>query len=179
DLLALDLDGVVIATPSAMHAEQATAALDRGFAVFCQKPLGRNAPETRAIVDAARRADRLLGVDFSYRFTEGLRAVRRLVRGGELGRVFAADVVFHNAYGPDKDWFYDRARSGGGCVIDLGIHLVDAALWLLDFPEVTVVTSQLFAGGQPLPPGAEAIEDYAIATLTLETGAVVRLACSC
>ncbi len=178
ELLALDLDGVVIATPSAMHAEQATAALERGFAVFCQKPLGRNAPETQAIVDAARRADRLLGVDFSYRHTEGLRAVRRMVRAGELGRVFALDVVFHNAYGPDKDWFYDRARSGGGCVIDLGIHLVDAALWVMDFPAVTSVHSQLYAAGRPLAPEDEAIEDYAVATLTLESGAVVRLACS-
>src|SRR4051812_47440158 len=56
DLLAADLDGIIIATPSALHAEQAIAALERGVAVFCQKPLGRSAQETRRVVDAARVA---------------------------------------------------------------------------------------------------------------------------
>ncbi len=96
-LLALDLDGLVIATPSALHAEQSIAALESGVAVFCQKPLGRTAAEARAVVDAARAADRLLSVDFSYRFQEGTRRVAELVRSGSLGRVFAADLVFHNA----------------------------------------------------------------------------------
>jgi predicted dehydrogenase len=177
-LLDLDLDGLVIATPSALHAEQAIAALDRGVAVFCQKPLGRTASEASAVVEAARRADRLLAVDLSYRFTEGMRRIRETLRSGELGRVFAVDLVFHNAYGPDKPWFYDPELSGGGCVMDLGVHLVDLALWSLDFPSVTNVASSLMAKGAPLPPGARAVEDYAVATLTLDTGAVVRLACS-
>jgi predicted dehydrogenase len=177
-LLDLGLDGVVIATPSALHAEQSIAALDAGVAVFCQKPLGRTAAEVRAVVDAARRADRLLGVDLSYRQTKGMQGIRDLIRGGELGRVFAADLVFHNAYGPDKPWFYDPAQSGGGCVADLGVHLVDLALWALDFPAVTRVTSSLLAGGEPLPPQPDRVEDYAVATLELASGAVVRIACS-
>ena len=175
-LLEQPLEGVVIATPSALHAEQAIAALERGIAVFCQKPLGRNAGETRAVVDAARSADRLLGVDLSYRRTAAAEAIAPLIRGGELGTIFAADLTFHNAYGPDKPWFYDRAHSGGGCVIDLGVHLVDLALWLLDFPAVTRVSSQLLAEGRPV--GANAVEDYAVAHLELAGGAVVRLACS-
>ena len=178
DLLDLDVDGVVIATPSAMHAEQSIRALERGAAVFCQKPLGRTAAEARAVVDAARAADRLLDVDLSYRFTEGMRRIREAVRSGELGRVYAADLVFHNAYGPDKPWFYDPALSGGGCVMDLGVHLVDLALWTLDFPQVAGVTAKLFAGGEPLEELAGRVEDYAVATLELETGAAVRIACS-
>jgi predicted dehydrogenase len=62
--------------------------------------------------------------------------------------------------------------------MDLGVHLVDLALWTLDFPEVTGVSSRLFAGGEPLEPGADRVEDFAVATLDLATGAVVRLACS-
>ena len=81
DMLGLELDGIVIATPSALHAEQSIAAFERGAAVFCQKPLGRTAAEARAVVDAARRADRLLSVDFSYRFTEGMRLIRKTVVG--------------------------------------------------------------------------------------------------
>ena len=125
-------------------------ALERGVAVFCQKPLARTAAETRHVIEAARTADRLLGVDLSYRFTEGMQRIRELVRGGELGSIFAVDLVFHNAYGPDKPWFFDPRLSGGGCVIDLGIHLVDLALWTLDFPRVSRATSRLFSRGEPL-----------------------------
>lgn len=178
ELLRHKLDGVVIATPSALHAQQALDALDRGLAVFCQKPLARTAAENKAIIDAARRADRLLGCDLSYRHTEAMRRIRNAVVEGELGSIYAVDLVFHNAYGPDKSWARDPALAGGGCAIDLGIHLVDLALWTLGFPEVTNVTSRLYAQGQPLPAGSTQVEDYAVAQLELATGAVVRMACS-
>ncbi|HKH95903.1 MAG TPA: Gfo/Idh/MocA family oxidoreductase [Beijerinckiaceae bacterium] len=178
ELLDLRLDGVVIATPSALHAEQSIRALGRGAAVLCQKPLGRTAAEAQAVVDAARAADRLLCVDLSYRYTEGMRQIREIARSGELGRVYAVDLVFHNAYGPDKPWFHDPALSGGGCVMDLGVHLVDLALWALDFPEVAGVSARLFAGGEALGGRPDRVEDYAVATLDLGTGAVVQLACS-
>jgi predicted dehydrogenase len=177
-LLESDIDGVVIATPSALHAEQSIAALERGIAVFCQKPLGRTAQEAGAVVAAARRADLLLGVDLSYRFTAGMRAIHDVLATGELGEVFAVDLVFHNAYGPDKAWFYDGALSGGGCVMDLGIHLVDLALWTLDFPQVTGVDSRLFAAGSPLAGRSSVVEDFATARLDLASGTEVRLACS-
>ncbi|WP_313136668.1 Gfo/Idh/MocA family protein [Paracoccus jeotgali] len=177
DLLTAGCDGIVIATPSALHAEQTIAALDRGVAVFCQKPLGRDADEAARAVAAARQADRLLGLDLCYRHTAAMQALRDTVRSGAVGEIFAADLVFHNAYGPDKPWFYDAALSGGGCVMDLGVHLVDLALWVLDFPPVTKVSAQLFAGGQPLASRAQT-EDYGIATLQLASGAAVRIACS-
>jgi predicted dehydrogenase len=178
DLVEVGLDGVVIATPSALHAEQAIAALERGIPVFCQKPLGRTTEENQRVIDAARAANVLLGVDLSYRFTRGVRAIHQLCREGELGEIFAVDLIFHNAYGPDKPWFYDWKQSGGGCVMDLGIHLVDLALWNLNFPNVRTVTSRLFAQGKPIRGRCEAVEDYAIARLDLDNGATIRLACS-
>ncbi|MEX2572017.1 MAG: Gfo/Idh/MocA family oxidoreductase [Gemmatimonadota bacterium] len=176
-LLELPLDGVVIATPSGLHAEQSMAALDRGLAVFCQKPLGRTAAEVATVVESARRADRLLGVDLSYRAAAAFDQVRRLVQSGRIGDIYTADLVFHNAYGPDKAWFYDPAKAGGGCVMDLGIHLVDMALWTLGFPEVEAVGSRLYAAGRPLA-GSHQVEDYATARLDIVGGASVRLACS-
>jgi predicted dehydrogenase len=178
ELLALELDGVVIATPSALHADQCLAALESGRAVFCQKPLGRDTSEVRRVVEAARSRSLLLGVDLSYRLTRGMQQIRRLLAAGAIGEVYAVDLVFHNAYGPDKPWFYDRRLSGGGCVIDLGIHLVDLALWALDHPAVSRVSSRLFAGGRRLDRHASVVEDYAEARLDLATGAVARLACS-
>ncbi len=176
DVLDADIDGVVIATPSALHAPQARAALERGLPVFCQKPLGRTADEVRRVVHAARRADRLLGVDMSYRHTAAMRALRERIRAGDLGDVYAADLVFHNAYGPDKEWFYDRALSGGGCVMDLGIHLVDLALWVMG-GRVEAVDAALFAGGVRARDVAE-VEDHAEVQLELDGGRVVRLSCS-
>lgn len=178
ELLAQDLDGIVVATPSAQHAEQSIEALQAGVAVFCQKPVGRTAEEVAAVVSAAKSADRLLAVDLSYRHTAGMRRIREIVNSGELGNVFAADLTFHNAYGPDKRWFYDKALSGGGCLMDLGVHLIDMALWTLDFPAVASVSGQLMAGGRPMVADAHQVEDYAIATLKLNDGAVVRIACS-
>jgi predicted dehydrogenase len=178
ELLRAPLDGIVIATPSAFHAEQAIRALEHGKAVFCQKPLGRNAAEVRRVVDAARAANLLLGVDLCYRFTTGMRQLRERIRQGELGEVFSMNLVFHNAYGPDKAWFYDPKLSGGGCVMDLGSHLVDLALWALDFPEVTRVASNLYADGKRLATPGQQVEDYAAAQLELKTGASVQLACS-
>ncbi len=175
EMLALDLDGVVIATPSALHAAQAVVALDAGVAVFCQKPLGRSAREAASVVDAARRADRLLGLDLSYRFTAGMVAIRDLVRAGDLGEVFAVDLVFHNAYGPDKPWFFDPAQSGGGCVVDLGVHLVDLALWVLGGELAGPVSADLRRHGRAVGPGE--VEDFAVATFRVGE-ASVRLACS-
>lgn len=177
-MLEMNLDGIVIATPSALHAEQTIAALASGASVFCQKPLGRNAGEVREAIAAARKADRLLAVDFSYRNTAAGQAVKRLVEGGGLGRIYAADLQFHNAYGPDKEWFYDRDRSGGGCVMDLGIHLVDWLLWTLGFPAVRGVASRLHAGGCLLPDRPEEVEDYATAELDLAGDVSARIACS-
>ena len=201
ELLASDVDAIVIATPNSFHAAQAIAALERGKAVFCQKPLGRNAAETQRVVEAARANDRLLGVDLSYRHTAAMRAIRDIINSGAIGEVFAADLTFHNAYGPDKAWFYDRALSGGGCLIDLGVHLVDLLLWTLPESRIANVTSRLFAKCEPLGVGSGElgvgdevtaraeiphptphsplpVEDYVTARLDLANGATANVACS-
>ncbi|NUQ17412.1 MAG: Gfo/Idh/MocA family oxidoreductase [Sphingomonas sp.] len=176
DLLARDLDGVVIATPSALHAEQCIRAFESGAAVFCQKPLGRHAAEVQAVLDAARAADRLLGVDLSYRHTAAMQAIRDRVGSGQLGQVFAADLTFHNAYGPQSGWFWDPKLSGGGCLIDLGVHLVDMLLWVFDFPEVLDARGTLLRDGRPARP--DEVENYATAELRLANGVEARIACS-
>jgi predicted dehydrogenase len=174
-LLDLDLDGLVIASPSALHADQARAALSAGLAVFCQKPLARSAAEARRVVNLARSVDRLLAVDLCYPRTAAVRAMRADLDAGRIGRLFAADFAFHNAYGPDKPWFYDIAQAGGGAMMDLGTHLVDLALDLFGGAPVSV-SADLYAQGRRLE--APGLEDYATATLRFETGATARIACS-
>ena len=161
ELLEEELDGVVIATPNALHASQVLTALERGVAVFCQKPLGIRADEVRAIVAAAQERELLLGVDLSYRHAAAFRAARDAVQ--DIGDVFAAELVFHNAYGPDKSWYRDPSLAGGGCLLDLGVHLVDLAVWTLDLSPAEVRAR--LAGGWP--------ESWASAELDH-----VRVACS-
>lgn len=175
----MGLDGVVIATPNSLHALQTLAALERGLAVFCQKPLALDAREARVIVDAARETDRLLSVDYSYRFTDGARELKRMVEAGDLGRIFSLELVFHNAYGPDKPWCFDPRLAGGGALMDLGVHLIDLALWLLDDPPIRRVRGAAFRGGERLSlgrltsSGETTVDDFASAWLDLQDGHTV------
>ncbi|WP_300438985.1 Gfo/Idh/MocA family oxidoreductase [Christiangramia sp.] len=173
-----EIDAVVIATPSAMHAEQSIKALNSGKAVFCQKPLGRTAAEVREVINASARNNKLLGVDMSYRYTKAFKAVYEVVKRGNLGKIYAVDLVFHNAYGPDKDWFFDIKRSGGGSVMDLGIHLIDLALWSLDFPGIREVNSKLYHKGKKLKSFEEEVEDFAQVSMISEDDTSINLQCS-
>ncbi len=171
-----DVDGIVIATPSALHQLQSVDAFERGKAVFCQKPLGRSAEEVRSVVAAAKKANKLLGADFSYRYTAAFQSILPVIQSGELGKIFAVDLKFHNAYGPDKPWFFDKKLSGGGCVLDLGIHLIDLLLYALDFPQVEKVISRLYAKGVSLK--GDEVEDYANVQVTLANDTTAQLSCS-
>lgn len=181
---ALDLDGAVVATPNALHAPQVLGALERGLAVFCQKPLALSAAEARRLVASAREADRLLGIDYSYRFTLGAEEMRRAIAAGELGRVVALETVFHNAYGPDRAWFRDPALAGGGALLDLGAHLIDLALWLTEARAVGAVAGRATACGRPVSiagqaaGGGRGIDDFATAWMEIETGAGERATAS-
>jgi predicted dehydrogenase len=178
ELLGQDLDGIVIATPSGLHAMQAMAALASGRAVFCQKPLARAAAEAQQVIATATASNRLLAVDFCYRAVAGVPQLVELAKSGALGTIYAADLVFHNAYGPGKDWFYGLQQSGGGCVMDLGIHLLDLALLVLDYPPVSAVRSRLRAGGKLVPKPLQQLEDHAFAEIQFANDVTARIACS-
>jgi predicted dehydrogenase len=177
-LLAQDLDAVVIATPSALHAEQAIAAFHRGWAVFCQEPLGRDAAEVRRVIEAARRADRLLGVDLSYRCTRAVVLARNAVQSGRVGRLFHVELVLHSARGPGRPWSYDRRLAGGGACLGLGAPLVDLALWTMGFPQIVDTHSRLYSKGVLLQRNSAVVEDFATAQLLTEDDADIRLQCS-
>ncbi len=193
-LLAAGLDGIVIATPSALHAVQAVTALENGVAVFCQKPLARDAAEAERVVETARHHDLLLGVDLSYRHLRATAAAKELIVAGRLGDIHTAELVFHNAYGPDKPWFRSRRLAGGGCLIDLGTHLIDLALWLTGGQQVRVQASRMLGGGRTLDgrrPGTggsgttrgdavagDEVEDVALAQCVIDERISARLACS-
>ncbi len=178
ELLGEDLDGIVIATPTALHAEQAAQALRGGIPVLCQKPLGRSGAECRELVGLARAEDLLLGVDMSYRHLDAVTAARRVLEVGEIGRPHLAELTFHNAYGPDRAWAQDPELAGGGALVDLGWHLLDLARTFLGELEVQTLHADLFADGRRLGRDPAEVEDLAVAQVSLSDGRALRLVCS-
>jgi predicted dehydrogenase len=176
-LLDRPIDGVVIATPRATRARQAMAALRRDVAVFSQTPVARTAAGTRLVLDEARRADRLLGVDLPHRHMRAVAAAAAVLHSGRLGAVYAADFAFHQARGPDQAWADDRDRSGGGCLIGLGTALIDLACWLHP-GGVRQVSSRLFAAGRRLTPPLRLAEDFAQLVIETASGAALTITCS-
>jgi predicted dehydrogenase len=178
ELLRHELDAVVIATPTALHAEQVRHVLGLGVPVFCQKPLGRTADECRGLIELARSAGVALGVDMSYRHVRAVEQALRSLRAGAIGRPHAAELVFHNAYGPDKAWVRDPELAGGGAMIDLGWHLIDLARLFLGELQPASVHADLFAAGRRLGRDPDRVEDVALAQVTLADGRALRIACS-
>lgn len=177
-LLDQPLDGVVIATPNALHEPQAAAAMERGLAVFSQKPLALTSSGTARLLDLARRRNLPLGVDWSYRWLAGVPELKRRIEAGELGTITAAELCFHNAWGPDARWYYDPAQAGGGCLLDLGCHLLDLCHWLLDASGPREVRARCFGGGCRLEPPITEPEDFVMADIDYESGQHVHLSCS-
>jgi predicted dehydrogenase len=144
---------VVICTPNALHVPQARAALMTGKHVLVQKPLALTTAEAQSTVDLAAQAGRLLFVDYTYRYLATTDQLRQsLPQIGPPRRVRAA---FHNIYGPGKAWFFDPRLSGGGALIDLGVHLLDLALDLLGPTTVSLEQADLsFGRGYPVEDAA-------------------------
>lgn len=178
DLLLQQLDGIVIATPNALHESQSIAAMEQGLAVFSQKPLALSRQGTDLLLELAREKNLPLGIDWSYRFLAGVPELKRRIRSGELGAITAAELCFHNAYGPDASWYYDLARAGGGCLLDLGCHLLDLCHWLIGARDPRAVNARCFKNGSRLYPPLAEPEDFLMADIDYAIGPQVHLSCS-
>jgi predicted dehydrogenase len=138
-----DVQAVLICTPNHLHAAQAQLALDAGKDVLVQKPLALSAADARQTLAAAQAASRLLFVDYTYRFLATMAALRD--SSPSLGRARSLRAVFHNIYGPgaEKTWFFSPSTAGGGALTDLGVHLLDLGLWLLQPDRVDLEAAEL------------------------------------
>jgi predicted dehydrogenase len=170
-----DVDAVVIATPDDTHEEIAVAAARAGKAILLQKPMARSAAECRRIIEAARGAGVSLSVSFMHRSFEEVVRARELLDEGRLGPIYA--LRLRNATpGPDwQDWFFSRARVGGGVVLQLGVHGIDLARHLVgDIASVTATVAlhrreRVLADGRIVHPDNE---DHALATYRFQAGAL-------
>ena len=143
-----DVDAVVIGTPNSLHHTQALAALAAGKHVLVEKPMATTFAHASAIVDAAAYAGRVLLVGHMWRYRDEVIAVRDRIAAGDIGHpVRSRGYGIHAGWGPGG-WFTDPVLSGGGALIDMGIHAIDTARFVLGDPQpVRVVGSASTAHG--------------------------------
>ena len=140
------LDAVSVALPNYLHAPVTVAALHAGCHVLCEKPMATNAREAEQMLQASRETGKKLMIHFNYRFSQPSRFLKRYVDEGHLGQVYYAHTRWLRARGIPKlgGWFGIKALSGGGPLIDLGVHRLDLAMWLMGYPRAISVSASTF-----------------------------------
>jgi len=183
-LAAERLDAVSICTPNKYHLPLALAAFEAGCHVLCEKPMALNAAEGRTMLAASQRAGKRLMINFSYRFSAQSRALKAQVDSGLFGDFYFGRTVWHRRRGMPGfgGWFGTKALAGGGPLIDLGVHRLDLALWLMGYPKPTWVMGSTYdpiarriadAAGKPFD-----VEDLAAAMIRFDNGATLMLEAS-
>lgn len=170
DVLADDVDVVVVATTHNALTEVAEAALRADKHVLIEKPGGRTAAEVQAIADLARARGLIAKVGFNHRFHPALSRAKELVAGGEFGRVLFIRAVYGHGGRPgyQKEWRFRKEVSGGGQLIDQGAHLLDLSRWYAgDFTRATGALRSFFWEAD--------VEDNCFISLEAADGAVAWL----
>jgi len=171
ELLAVaEVDAVVLSTPPPSHEEIVLAALESGKHVLCEKPLAPTVAAARRMVDAARRAGRILTTGFNHRYFPAVKFLKQTLDSGRLGkldhvRAFAGHEGLSQFSAP---WMYDKEVIGGGALLDVGIHIIDLTRYLLG--EVGQVYGVATSGVWGLP-----AEDNGIAILRSPSGVPATL----
>ncbi len=189
DLVKLDLDAVDICTPNRVHTPAVLAALNSGKHVLCEKPLAVTTKEVRQMGELADRKKLVLMTAQHQRFTASARAIKDWAAAGHLGEVYHARVrAMRRAWLPVAPGFIDDKLSGGGPCMDIGVHALDACLWIMDFPKpvrVTGVAKVNFAKGHKIPGmwgewdrKLFSVEDFAAGFVHFENGATMTLEAS-
>ncbi|MEW6754912.1 MAG: Gfo/Idh/MocA family oxidoreductase [Candidatus Latescibacterota bacterium] len=178
------LDAVSIATPNKFHAPLTIAALEHGLHVLCEKPMARTVVEAEQMLAAAEEAGRTLMINFSFRFSDMSYALKQQVDAGVIGDIYFGRTAWHRRRGIPRfgGWFGDKELAGGGPLIDLGVHRLDLALWLMGYPEPVAVSGSIY---DPLArrmadeaKKAYSVEDLACGLIKFANGATLILEAS-
>jgi len=179
-----DLDILSVATPNKFHMPLTVKGFKAGCHVFCEKPMAMNAGEAKKMLAAAKKAKKRLMINFSYRFDEQSRALKKEVESGILGDVYFGRTVWHRRRGMPGfgGWFGQKSLSGGGPLIDLGVHRLDLALWLMGYPKPAWVMGSAY--NHIAKACAERVckkfdvEDLAVGLIKFKNGATLEIEAS-
>jgi predicted dehydrogenase len=140
-------DVVVIATPNIFHTPMTLAALEAGAHVLCEKPLALTYGEAKQMYAKANEVGRTLTVGTHYRWSTPMRAAKAHADAGFFGEIYAARTVWQRHAGIPGygSWFTNKDMAGAGSVLDIGVHALDRALFLMGYPEPITVSGALFS----------------------------------
>jgi len=157
-----DVDAVDICTPNYLHAPMAIAALRSGRHVICEKPLARNYTEAKKMVDTAKECKKILMVALNNRFREDVQILRTMVQRKELGAVqyIKAGWLRKAREREDQQWLFEKGKSGGGALLELGLPLLDLAVWIAGLKKPIRVNCSTFGAK-----GKGGVEEAACAML--------------
>ena len=139
-----EIDAVSVCTWNSAHAPCTILALQYGKHVLCEKPMAMNAIEARAMIDASKKYGKKLMVGFVRRFGNDAAITKDFIDAGNLGEVYYAKATYLRRNGCPGGWFGDKSRSGGGPLIDLGVHVIDLARYLIGSPKPISVYGATF-----------------------------------
>ena len=128
-------DAVIISTPTHLHKQIAIDCLNAGKDVLVEKPLARNSIEGKEVVECAKKNKRKLMIGMNLRYRPDSMLIRSLINAGEIGVPYYIKCGWIRKQSSSEKWFTKREEAGGGVILDLGINLVDLALWLADYPK--------------------------------------------
>ncbi len=130
-----EIDLVSVCTWNSAHAPCTIAALNAGKHVLCEKPMALNAKEAQAMKDAAEKNGKILMIGFVRRHEENMKVLQDLVNADFFGEIYYAKTTYLRRNGNPGGWFGDKSRSGGGPLIDLGVHVIDFVRFLKGNPK--------------------------------------------
>lgn len=184
-------DIVSVCTPNNTHKELAVAALEAGCNVHLEKPIAMTLEEADAILDAEAKSGRLVQMGMNNRFTGMTILLKRLVEEGFFGEIYSARCGWERSSGIPGigKWFTNKALSGGGALVDLGVHFLDLTMDLLGWPEPERVTGhtfskfgdsrdRLFFLYRNFTTGVYDVEDMAEGVIQMQNGAVLNVKAS-
>lgn len=187
-----DIDGVSVCTWNNSHATWTIAAIEAGKHVLVEKPIARTVAEATAIQEAVQGSDRVVQVGFVRRHSPNCQVLKSFIDAGQLGEMYYAKASLIRRMGNPGGWFADKEIAGGGPLLDIGIHVLDLAWYLMGCPKAVSVSGNTYevlgnrANITTMPrykvsdydPDKNTVEDMANALVRFENGASLLLECS-
>ncbi|MBE6705401.1 MAG: Gfo/Idh/MocA family oxidoreductase [Ruminococcaceae bacterium] len=190
-LAGADIDAVDICTWNDGHKTCAIAAARAGKHICCEKPMAASLADAKEMYDEIKKAGVKFMLAVPNRWTRQNEVLREMVDAGEFGDVYLARAQYIRRRGTPTGWFTDKKHSGGGPVIDIGVHCIDAAWNLLGCPKPVTVSAMTAAPigefktkgvdrwqGNPSPEGNFDTEDSGAGCVRFENGAMILFECS-